>query len=400
MQHILLSFAFIFVFQFTAHAQWESKNINTSASLAGVDFLDAETGYVVGGGKIFKTSTGGDQWDISYDAGSSVFLEDVRIAGNRVVAVGKDFNTGLAIILLTTTGGANWKIVMPPTSDLLRSVFFTSNEVGYCAGGGSILKTTDGGNTWQNLPTGGVGGIQSIFFVNDLMGIAVGGSPFNGFILKTQDGGNNWTQIDAPSDEYLQSTFFVNQDVGYAVGWNGKIIKTTDCGATWTSQNSVAMNGNLEVVFTDYLTGYIVGGGISEALIQKTTNGGELWEEIGPQIPQGLICIDFPNFNTGYAVGANGTVLKTESGGTSSLSQLFNSASLQVYPNPVAGMVSVESLERISYIRLFDTNGQLLETRNCNENVLQFDCTHLVPNVYYLEIQTTQGKSIRKIVKQ
>lgn len=399
MQHLLLSIAVLFVLQFTAHAQWESKNINIDAYLHGVDFLDAETGYVVGGGKIFKTSTGGDQWDISYDAGSSVFLEDVRIAGNRVVAVGKDFNTEVAIILITTTGGVNWKTIMAPTSDLLRSVFFTSNEVGYCAGGSTILKTTDGGNSWQNLPVDVDESIQSIFFINDLMGIAVGGSPFNGFILKTQDGGNNWTQIDAPSDEYLQSTFFVNQDVGYAVGWNGKIIKTTDCGATWTSQNSVAMNGNLEVVFTDNLTGYIVGGDLSEALIQKTINGGELWEAVGPQIPHGLLCIDFPNFNTGYAVGANGTVLKTESGGTSSLSQLFNSASLQVYPNPVVGMVSVESLERISSIRLFDTKGQLLETRKCDANVLQFDCTHLVPNVYYLEIQTAQGKSIRKITK-
>ncbi len=391
--------------QIAGYGQWEEKNIMTTSTLTCVDFLNDEIGFVIGSNKIYKTENGGDTWVISYTANNLVAYEDIFIIGNdEIIAVGMDLNSNQSIITKSTNGGTDWAEIFITNSSFLKSVFFTSSNIGYCSGGGgTILKSTDSGDTWQELNSGTGANLQSIYFVNDLVGIAVGGSPANAIILKTQDGGANWNQINSPSNNNLQSAFFTNQETGYVVGWNGEIIKTEDCGNSWTIQSSVAMNGNLEVIFTDDNTGYIVGGAMNESLIQKTSNGGDLWEDISPQISEGLVCIHFPSINIGYAVGGNGTVVKTESGGIiTSTNDIEILDKFSVFPNPVIETLNVQSEASIQIrrINIYDANGRIIKEVQPNSENSEIDFSDLESNVYYLEIHSDNMKRIKKIVKK
>lgn len=374
----------------------------TNSTLSSVDFVTENVGFVTGGNMIFKTENGGNDWATSHTASNGVFYEDIFVIDEEtIIAVGKNISLNQSITIKTENGGLDWDETTLSNTSFLKSVFFVTPNIGFCSGGqGTILKSNDAGDSWQYLNSGTNQDLQSIFFVNQMIGFAVGGSPIDAVILKTLNGGANWSPINSPSDNYLQSVFFSNTDTGYVVGWNGEIMRTDNCGGDWTIQNSVAMTGNLEIVFTDENTGYIVGGAQSETLIQKTSNGGDLWEDISPPISAGLVSIHFPSFNVGYAVGSNGTVLKTESGGTlTSANNIEFSNEFKVFPNPVNGILNIKSDNRINLIRIYDVNGQIIKEYKLNTIHSEIDLSNLESNIYYLEIQSSEIREIKKIVK-
>jgi len=405
MKTLKLIIIFLFVIQYSTSAQWDEKNVMTNTILIAVSFTDDDNGFVAGGNEIYRTIDGGENWEISFLGDDLVFLEDVVvIENNSIIAVGKDFDSNKSIILKTNNSGNSWEMIPVSGSSTLNSIFFVNSSLGFCSGGnGVILKSTDGGENWQSLDSGTSHILKSIFFVNELVGIAVGGLPGISIIVKTVDGGDTWETVESPSENSLQSVFFVNIQTGYVVGWNGEIIKTENCGTSWTTQTSVDMSGNLEVLFTDDNTGYIVGGQSISALIQKTDNKGTEWNEIGPDVPQGLISICFPSFNTGYAVGNNGTVLKTTSGGVvTSTNQLLATQRISLFPNPVNDSFTIQLEDRsdaIKSIKMYNVEGKLIQSKSCNNHVVIFDVSELVPNNYYLEIQSNNRSSIKKIVK-
>ena len=392
------------LFQTLLFAQWQPKNVLTNSTLSSVDFLTEELGYVVGNNKVFKTENGGDNWEISFTGSDLVFLEEVlAIDENKIVAIGKDFGTNQTVMIRSTNGGSTWAPVNIFNTSFLKSMCFLTPNIGYCSGGeGVILKSTNGGNTWQSQNSGTVTNLESIYFVNELVGIAVGGTPTSAIILKTTDGGSHWNQIPAPDNQNLQSVYFTNPHTAYIVGWNGGILKSENAGDTWVSQNSVSMSGNLDVIFTDENTGYIVGGSINQSLIQKTTNAGALWQDVSPVINQGLTSISFPSFDTGYAVGSNGTVVKTVSGGVSGVSDPAFSDHVLVFPNPVSEKLWVQSNDNmpVQSVRLYDTEGRLIEEMHPDALRAELDFTHLQPNVYFLEVHLENSKSVVKVVRK
>ena len=396
--------ALFLFFQTILTAQWQSKNILTNSTLNSVHFITNELGYAVGVNKVFKTENGGDNWEISFTASDLVFFEEVLATdANRIVAIGKDFGTNQSVMIRSIDGGSTWAPVNIFNTSFLKSVCFVTPDIGYCSGGnGVILKTINAGNTWQSQNSGTELNLECIYFVNELVGIAVGGTPASAIILKTTNGGSTWNQINAPDNKNLQSVYFTNAQTAYIVGWNGGILKSENAGDTWVSQNSVSMSGNLDVIFTDENTGYIVGGLQDQSLIQKTTNAGALWQDVSPAIDEGLTSVSFPSFDTGYAVGSNGTVVKTVSGGVSGVSDLTFSDPLLVFPNPVSEKLWVQSNENtfIQYVRLYDTEGRLIEEMHPGALRAELDFTHLQPNVYFLEARTENSKSVKKVVKK
>ena len=160
--------------------------------LNSVFFVNADTGYIVGKGKIFlKTTDGGNTWN------------------NKVLEFVSDNNYSF------------------------NSVFFTNTTTGYIVGqGGLILKTTDGGTSWSWISSPTYLSLQSVFFPDANTGYAVGGD-YNSksVIIKTFDAGLSWTvQTDKIITGLLKSVYFTNANTGYVAGTNGTILKTTDGG--------------------------------------------------------------------------------------------------------------------------------------------------------------------------
>ena len=162
-------------------------------------------------------------------------------------------------------------------------MFFLNKDTGFVCGYGSlisgvILRTYDGGETWQNsiLPQSNV--VTSIDFINDSVGYS-GGE--DGAIYKTIDGGLTWDYLSCviwPID--IEDIDFINDSIGFAKPYYNPLYKTIDGGISWTpvspNINSFFYDGkNHSVYFFDDSNGFVVG----DSVIYKTVDQGENWEK-------------------------------------------------------------------------------------------------------------------------
>ncbi len=231
----------------------------------------------------------------------------------------------IVTVMFTVTGNLTsqngWYPLQSGTVNVLKSVYFVNQSIGYISGNGIILKTLNGGSNWLVISTAISG--SSIYFNNIYTGYICEGT-----IFKTTDGGISWIDQNQTS---LISVHFADINTGYAVGLNSKIIKTTNGGATWELQ-FVNMYGNKfnSVDFINSNTGFIVGGKMTapySGVIYKTINGGNSWYEVSPSTEDiDFRSIVFPTANTGYLVGgyefgSSGVIYKSTNAGESWIQQ-------------------------------------------------------------------------------
>ena len=182
----------------------------------------------------------------------------------------------------------------------------------------------------------------SVYFIDEKCGWIVGDKSL---AIKTEDGGGTWQRVKVP-DGTLNDIFFV-EEKGWIVGGGGMILHTDDGGLNWKWQMGSApsipakveipMDGTcptvegalkslMKVFFMDRDRGVTVG---ADGTILRTENGGSSWEpaafdsmEILPEelIMNGIISLNlydvfFLNEKSGWIVGDSGTILHSEDGG-------------------------------------------------------------------------------------
>lgn len=308
-----------------ANAQWVALNSGTNNIIAGIYFVDDNTGFAVEyGGGIRKTTDGGATWAPQF-SGTTEILANVWFTNALHGIVVGDNST----ILRTTDGGTNWIPVFCPVSAHLRGLWFVNNNVGYISGGdpgiyGVVLKTIDGGISWTDVspvnPPAATQVMHGICFTTPNDGYACN---WDGYIMRTSDGGSTWTTSATPvSNNHLMNIFFTDANNGYCVGGDydvnntSVILKTTDAGATWTALNNPHPTANflLSVRFTDPNTGYVSGGNVQNntGVILKTTDAGVTWttENTIPNPPKRLAVLSLPSPAVGYVCGLDGVILK------------------------------------------------------------------------------------------
>jgi photosystem II stability/assembly factor-like uncharacterized protein len=220
--------------------------IQAQAIYTDIKFIDNLVGFCSADGKILKTIDGGETWV-------------VKNSINR--AVGKiffhDLTNGYVLsspskLLKTDDAGETWSMidmnptgVLSPTHEIIGDLFFTSDNTGHFAGYyySILAKTLDGGNTWfcanSNCHNTSSIGYKSLFFTSDNIGYAVGDG-----VLKTIDGGNNWIEQISGDVSNLSSVYFTDNNIGYAVGFQGVILKTINGG---TLGLDTAIKNNIEI---------------------------------------------------------------------------------------------------------------------------------------------------------
>ena len=125
MKHLKLTILFLFIAPFLALGQWEEKNIATIFTLTSVKFFDDHHGFIAGGNNIFKTENGGDFWETSFNGFGNIFFEDVFLIGtNKIMAVGKNFDSDQSVIVKSENNGNSWETVNISNSAYLKSIFF------------------------------------------------------------------------------------------------------------------------------------------------------------------------------------------------------------------------------------------------------------------------------------
>lgn len=200
----------------------------------------------------------------------------------------KGIAAGGGRIFMTTNGGEDWKQGNEKSEAYNEKIQFLDSLNGFIIGNDILLKTTDGGFTWnkkqlkylaENLY------LCSLHFKNQKEGIVcgfrvvynypIGGTSTVGVVFKTTDGGDTWQTIFNDGYASFLDMAFYNDSTGYMATVKGKILKTSNSGISWDSISSAGYN-ILKLSFLDSLNGLA----INSSEILRTTNGGKNWEKV------------------------------------------------------------------------------------------------------------------------
>jgi len=292
---------------------WVTGGMMTTSEVNCIKYVSIDTGYVVMSNiGIWKTTNRGQNWTITGGIGEYEiqYLEEGR----------KGYNAGSGLKLWKTEGGYDtWKRMI--INDNFADVFFTSEMIGYIAGGtwigGPVYKTTNGGINWFGIPNFPINlfttTLTSLTFTDSLTGFAAG-APCR--IVKTTDAGVTWNMVNrtglADTIGQIRKFFFINPTTGWAVTSRGGIIKTIDRGDNWFAQLNAPLSiGFSSIYFADSLYGWTPALG---ARPYKTTDGGQNWiEQLNINIGQSrdVFFIDYQN---GFLLESN-KLYKTTDGG-------------------------------------------------------------------------------------
>lgn len=213
-------------------ANWDilHGNISSLTNFAGVYFLNRDTGWFVGGNKVFRTYDGGTTMDSFYVPG----------LGNWDIYF-KDIDTGLfsgtGRVYKSTNGGVNWFSTLVPTQGSFyefHQLAVVNNNV-WVAGSGDcpVFRSTDFCETWQVIDT-----INNyppsvatcISFSSENTGWIRGSI---GHLYKTTDGGFNWLREETGTDpRFWRSIYSFDDSLVWGVGGAGKMYYTTTGGQT------------------------------------------------------------------------------------------------------------------------------------------------------------------------
>lgn len=97
------------------------------------------------------------------------------------------------------------------------------------------------------------------------------------------------------------------------------------------------------------------------------------------------------------SIAANWTAV---SGKFVSVEDVENNQWLKFYPIPVKNNLIIESSGRISILQLFDFQGKLLRTINVYSGMYNLDMSSCFPGIYLIEVITSEGNFVRKIIKE
>ena len=290
----------------------------TFSMLMDVDFVDKNTGWVVGGGKnlqtlIAKTTDGGKSWHIQKDEIGPTLQKVVAVDAKRVWAMSFEGK-----IFTTSNGGETWTAQDIPSqgeSIYLIDIDFVDSLAGWIVGGktgmkGIIFHTEDGGATWTDQAPADAGVVDAVDFIDRYEGWAVIG----GFIYHTTDGGQSWTpQFDSRNYSPF-ILLFLNRNTGWAAG-EKYLLHTRDGGTTWSifSHDSGEFPGYIsDLYFANEDTGWICG---ILGKVYVTQDGGKTWKREDTGTINSLTAIDFVDGENGWVVGYNGTILHSSSHG-------------------------------------------------------------------------------------
>lgn len=401
--HIVFTFTLIHCFTVS---QWVQQNGGTTVTLYNIDFIDENTGWIVGTlSKILKTTNGGVNWVTQISTiPMTRELNDIQMFDANTGYIAGWTNT----FLKTTNGGINWIEITGPSisSGSLNALSFVNPSTGWiCAFLGTIWLTTNGGLNWDSLSTGSGGPLRDIQFLNSQTGWVVGDG---GYMRKTTNGGLNWffQFFGTTADFWRNSLKFVDVNTGWVVGYNNRIFRTTNSGINW---DTISFTPGICLQFVNSMTGWTAG---DNGDMYKTTNGGlNFYPQTIPVTGGFFTDIEFVNDTTGWAVDVY-AILHTTNGGTYvSLEPISSNIPseyylFQNYPNPFNPNTTIEfelpvedNIKLIIYDILGSEICRIVEKRlNVGKYKIEFNSEELSSGIYFYTLYFSKGKITKKMI--
>ena len=405
-------------------------NLN-GQSISDILFLDSLTGFAITGDQtpndtnyILRTTNGGDNWSIIYQAYRN-FLK-VQFINNTTGFVCGGFNTSSGTLLKTTDGGDSWVSLNTPGSIWYDDMSVLNEDtiwlVQRSSLDGGVYRTTNGGVNWENQFSGGSSNPEKIYMYNGSIGF-IARNPFppvNDKFYKTTNSGNNWFNIN--NDGFRQMQFIDSLTGWKATGVDDSSMKkTTDGGITWSKRQMPSggyIQSNVLTRFSIVNEDTIWGSGgylhypnnQNRGIIYRTTNGGDNWHYQVPDTSLPIIAqYEFINFTDSkhgwvYTTGpAFTTGLHTTIGGDTiwitNIKQLSNHLPdefilYQNYPNPFNPSTNIKFIIKsstLARLSIYDITGKELAVLvngklSPGEYEYKFDGNGLSSGVYFYSL--------------
>lgn len=212
---------------------WTNQSLTSSYAYMNIDFGTASTGYCRDNhGSIIKTINGGTTWTFQSSGNGLGSVYDLDFI---------DANTGYTVggmngnIQNTVNGGTNWTNQASGTiNDLYACDVVDASRCFAVGDAGTILSTNDGGANWTSQTSGTTASLQDVYFYNATTGWAIG---YGGTILHTSNGGNTWSAQTSGTSVNLLQASFVDSNTGWVLGENGVLLTLKNAPLSLTQES-------------------------------------------------------------------------------------------------------------------------------------------------------------------
>ena len=209
-------------------------------------FINKDLGFLCGGNKnnngyIYKTTDGGNSWQLKYRCDSLSIRDIYYVSDSLILACGDSM-----LLLNSFNTGESWQVFkfanFPYEAYKVpyNAVYAKDLKKIVLAGGehfekGLLSKTETGNYPWVHDSYDNQ--FNSLHFVNEYFGIICG----YGIVLLTEDGGNTYSFVDLGADDFVDVEF-VNGEV-YILGSSGIIYKSSDLGYNCIKEINLILKG-------------------------------------------------------------------------------------------------------------------------------------------------------------
>ena len=300
----------------------EDKNLN-NYNLNEVLFTSQLNGYIVAEGAIFKTTNGGDDWQI-INENSSINFTAISFNDSIKGFVGGN-DQFYSYVFKTENGGLTWSqigrfwfsnertevINIFSNIDNKKVVLLINNYPNATQSIGSVFFTEDSGLNWKKTQLNHRSpGLSSGDFIDDKI-IISSKRYWTGYEYKSRLYSNSFFQNNDMYFEDIKTELDIElndldmfQKYGYAVGERGNYLISDNYGKDWTQKN---ISNYSEVSLTN-VKFYNDSTGIATTIngdFLKTSNYGNVWENILSLNEEEITDFEVKN-STIYIIGKNG----------------------------------------------------------------------------------------------
>ena len=186
---------------------------------------------------------------------------------------------------------------------------------------------------------------------------------------------------------------------------------------TYSTMVTGASNGQLNVFQTPTVTASAPAGGMIcngsflmlSAVATPTGSNSYTWYDLNGSVGSNQNQLFSPTVTTTYSVVANNGACNSNTASItvsvtvcSGIAENQLSQNSTVYPNPTNGIVFITTnhLNTSTTIALTDVTGRTLFSKLLSEEKTALDLSHFTSGIYFLSVQTNEGQTIHKIIKQ
>lgn len=291
------------------------------------------------------------------------------------------------VIMKTTTGGNSWNTLFTFPEVPLAFHFNGRNNIFVSCENGEAFKSFNGGISWTSMNTGSSRDLYAISFPNNTQGY-IGGK--NNTSLFSNDGGNNFIDNVIPCNEDILDLFFVDQNKGWSGGKSGEVFRSNSINGPWAVQNIPSQEDVNAIYFSSNQNGFMACSG-GDILVSH--DGGNSWINDNSGINDDLLGIHVIDSLHGIAFGNAGTLLKLSIPNQAGIKETTQNSLLMV-PNPANTYAKIKnpSIVEPGEIQIIDSRGNTVQKMNILMGISEFEINtaSLVNGIYFLQIFTSE----------